>query len=584
VKRVAVASLAALLMAACAVGIWWWRRPLEQRAFQKYVMTPLTSTGNVAYADISPDGRYLAYSDDEIGQQSLWVQELATSTNLRVLGPVSQILGRGLRFTPDGSHIYYTHQVNKDASQSLYRLSVSGGSPEKILTDVDSGQASDLVSFSPDGKQIVFARHTGTENHLVIANADGSNERRILTLQVLEFIGEPTWAPDGQTIAFGIDETNIGFPNCIAVISSKGGKERRILRNIFLLGMAWLPDQSGLVINGSFSFVERPALWIVSYPAGGLRRITNDVAEYRGVSLSDRAGRLVTVQKQMDSSLWVAPALNPSKATQLRDGASNKDGFGGVGWLPDGRLVYARGMDEIDLWLTDRDGSNRQQLTHTNASAYDPSATMAAGSSAVFFALNPADRANPNIWRIDADGSNLNQITSSSIPKRYPEISPDGTWITYWSMQGPWKMSLSGGDPTNLNPHGSNATISPDGRWIAFATWNDKAKQSGIKIVASDGKAPSRFLPFISELQVPESMDVDQPIRWTAAGDGITYVLTKDGVSNIWSQPINGTPAKQVTNFTSMRIWSHAWSPDGKYLVMARGNFSRDAVMLTDQR
>jgi hypothetical protein len=33
-----------------------------------------------------------------------------------------------------------------------------------------------------------------------------------------------------------------------------------------------------------------------------------------------------------------------------------------------------------------------------------------------------------------------------------------------------------------------------------------------------------------------------------------------------------------------MLIWHHSWSPDGKYLVMARGNFSRDAVMLTDLR
>jgi hypothetical protein len=64
----------------------------------------------------------------------------------------------------------------------------------------------------------------------------------------------------------------------------------------------------------------------------------------------------------------------------------------------------------------------------------------------------------------------------------------------------------------------------------------------------------------------------------------ITYVRTKNGVSNIWSQPIDGSPSRQLTSFTPMVIWSHAWSHDRKYLVMARGNFSRDAVMVTDLR
>jgi len=129
---------------------------------------------------------------------------------------------------------------------------------------------------------------------------------------------------------------------------------------------------------------------------------------------------------------------------------------------------------------------------------------------------------------------------------------------------------------------GVYSTISPDGEWIAFETADDR-----IEIIAADGNSPPRFIPFMDEPQLPfpyAPYVVPFPLHWTAAGDAITYVRTKNGVSNIWAQPIDGSPAKQLTNFNSMLIWSHSWSHDGKRLVMARGNFSRDAVMLTDLR
>lgn len=573
-KKVAIATLAALLVAFCAAGIWWWRRPLAQSAFKHYRMTALTSTGNVAVADISSDGRYLAYADDEVGKQSLWLKQLATSTTVRILGPVSSYLGRDLRFTPDGDYLYYSQRDPDDSRFSLYRLSVLGGSPAKLLTD------SGTVGFSPDGKKIVFARYSDKENDLLTASADGSGEKLLLRLPAREQMSVFAWAPDAQTIAFGIDESGMGSSNCIAVIPSTGGKERRILRNIVgMFGMAWLPDRSGLVITGMPAETDNLAIWLVSYPDGGLRNITNDLADYLGVSPLREAEGVVTVQKHMDSSLWIAPATNPSMATELRELTGNRDGMLGIGWLSDGRVIYASGFYKRELWLTARDGSNRRQLTH-NGCAWDPS-TTSAGTTIVFSCgVAPA-----NIWRINSDGTNLQRLTDGSIAEYNPEISPDGSWITYYSAEGAWKMSLRGGEAALLDPNGDFPTISPDGRWIAFPTWDKKSKQSRIKIVASDIKGSSRLLPFMSEPQVPGATNLGSlPTRWTADGTAITYVRTQNGVSNIWSQPVDGSPAKQLTNFTSMLIWRHAWSPDGKYLVMARGNFSRDAVMLTDIR
>jgi hypothetical protein len=61
-------------------------------------------------------------------------------------------------------------------------------------------------------------------------------------------------------------------------------------------GIAWLPDQSGLVISGMPQDGQDSSLWILSYPDGALRRITSDIADYYGVSL-DRSGDYLVTAK-----------------------------------------------------------------------------------------------------------------------------------------------------------------------------------------------------------------------------------------------------------------------------------------------
>jgi len=64
----------------------------------------------------------------------------------------------------------------------------------------------------------------------------------------------------------------------------------------------------------------------------------------------------------------------------------------------------------------------------------------------------------------------------------------------------------------------------------------------------------------------------------------LTYIDSQDGVSNIWSQPLNGGKPVQVTNFKTGRIFNFAWSRDGKQLALARGTLTNDVILISDFR
>jgi tricorn protease-like protein len=65
--------------------------------------------------------------------------------------------------------------------------------------------------------------------------------------------------------------------------------------------------------------------------------------------------------------------------------------------------------------------------------------------------------------------------------------------------------------------------------------------------------------------------------RWSTDGKAILYSVYANNVSNIWSQPIDGGPAKQINDFKDSLITGFAWSHGGKQLACARGALMRDA-------
>lgn len=71
-------------------------------------------------------------------------------------------------------------------------------------------------------------------------------------------------------------------------------------------------------------------------------------------------------------------------------------------------------------------------------------------------------------------------------------------------------------------------------------------------------------------MPLPTTAFWDAGLQWTPDGTAVTYVENRGGVSNIWGRPLDGEPARQLSNFTSEQISYFAWSRDGK-LCVSRG-------------
>ena len=88
--------------------------------------------------------------------------------------------------------------------------------------------------------------------------------------------------------------------------------------------------------------------------------------------------------------------------------------------------------------------------------------------------------------------------------------------------------------------------------------------------------------PAIKTFDVPPTVDLGG-VRWTPDGRALTYIDTR-GTPNLWSQPYDGGPPKQLTDFKVNGVWQRAWSLDGKWLALARGTVTKDVVLIKDFR
>src|SRR5579863_6279051 len=581
-KKLLAITLVAVLAVVAAFGIYKLTGHTSEptaAAFQSIHLTRLTNTGKSRMAAISPDGKYVVHVIEDAGKQSLWVRQVTTANNVQIVPPAA-VVYFGMTFSGDGNYVYYVTAGKNETQALLYQVPVLGGTPRKLVEDVD-----DPIALSPDGAQIAFARFyppNGTDD-LTVAKADGSDQhvvasRKLPARYAASWFGlsaGPSWSPDGRTVATLAFESVGAAQWSLVGVPAPSGAEKTISSHRWSSSgrVAWLGDGSGLVLDAADqSSSLAPQLWYVAYPSGEARRITNDLNRYFGVSLTADSSALVTVQSEISSSIWAVSQGDTVSARRLTSGSGTSEGLTGLVSLPNGGVLYtSNASGHGDIWSMNADGSSPAQLT-VNAGNNTEPAVSSDGRIVVFSSDRNGHR---NIWSMNIDGSSPKQLTNGNADF-IPQITPDGKWLLYQSDSAGklrvLKQPLDGGTPQPLIDRTvTNPTISPDGKWVAVNAFDEVAGRFGIAYMPIDGGELTKV-----------SYLIDSAFGWSPDSKAVLYVDNKNGVSNLMSQPLDGHPPRQVTNFTDGTIFNFAWSPDGKQLFLARGAINSDVVLINN--
>jgi len=582
----AIAITVIVVLGAAGYGVYSMLHRPGAAPFQNFAVTQVTNSGKAALAAISPDGKYILSVLDDSGQQSLWLRNVPTASDTQIIAP-SPSTYRTLAFSPDGNYIYFRKAQNATNSDyNLYRAPVLGGTPQTVVHDIDSD-----IAFSPDGKRMAYTRANDPEigkDRLLSADLSGNDEKVLRVVPIAESSGFLTWSPDGQEIALsrfqpdqalgGIDLFDIG-----------GEKTQRLVTfdDKAPYELKWLPDGRGIlaIFQQAGPSFQRAQIGFVPGSGGQIQPITRDTNRYLTLTISGDGKTLASVQLKITQNLYLLPATGGQSADSKPVFPQGQE-VRGFGWAADGGLLVTDGPRLLRLAA---DGKNQTQLLgDSTAGIVDPSSC---GNDRLIFSWMFHGGTNTlSLWRANADGSGPARLTEGKRDFR-GVCSPDAKWAYYYDQAAGRisRVPLDGSGKAEVVP-GSIVSdsfvasagfgLSGDGKGLTYLVEVvDPATQKGKEKVAllDIGSAAPRLID--ADPRVTRG-----GVQFTPDGKSVAYPIHENGVDNIWIHPLDGSPGRQITNYTSEQITSFHWSADGKSLGVLRNHSESDVVLLQESK
>jgi serine/threonine protein kinase len=552
-------------------------------SLQNASVTRLTSTGTASLPALSPDGRYVAYVETVGDEQSLWIRQSATSSNVQIVASRPGVRIVATTVTPDGDFVdYVTVTQSPQVAYTLWRVPFLGGASRRLIENVHSG-----VAWSPDGQQLAFVRMRGGfagGRDLVIADADGRNERVLIspdrTQPAFFSLANPSgighrlaWSPDGAVIA----SIGVGFPGGVltgyAMFVTVADGRIEAVPQTPPGQIAWI-DNSTLLQARAVSQAATWQLWRLAYPSGETSKLTNDLDGYPYVSTLAGGERFAAVRSEERADIWLGDGDGRNlrlAATSDRARVFDSSAMA-LAWASDRLLYTSRSGNSATVLESRLDGSAPEELLREAGGI----TITRDGQTLVYVSLEEGNLGW--LWKSDGGGRRPEPLVRDVV--MWPRLTPDNQVLYVTDLQARL-VSLDGGESRLIAEINARAPdVSPDGRLLAFISLSASDELEIVVCAMPDCSAQRHFKP----PGVTDPITRANAVRFTPDQTAVAYV-NATAPANIWLQPLDGSAPRPLTEFEDdLSIFDFAWAADGQRLAIARGKVSTDIVLFSGLR
>jgi hypothetical protein len=285
----------------------------------------------------------LVFVSDREGSDSLYLVN-ADGSGLRKLVDGA----REPAWSPRGRGLAFLHDVGNNT-----RLEVLAAGGTGRTRPVGSHTYC-CSPFSWSGDESRIAYEAIGDLGIYVTNVDGSGERLLV-----EDGSEPAWSPDSSRIAF--------ITNDLSVINADGTNERQLVTDVAQsVKPAWSPDGSTILFGRDTSSGDEN-LYVVNFDGSGERKLTATPIDDDVPARWSPDGKLVAfvglTEKFVDETFVVRP-----------DGSGLKlidKGGAGTSWSPDGTTLAV--VRNGDIWAVTVDGSGHRRVSQAERYGYENS-------------------------------------------------------------------------------------------------------------------------------------------------------------------------------------------------------------------
>ncbi|WP_407354554.1 winged helix-turn-helix domain-containing protein [Luteimonas sp. R10] len=421
------------------------------------------------------------------------------------------------------------------------------GAPARPYRLITSAPGFELFpALSPDASMVAYAATVpGRRGTVIQVQTTSSAQPRRLSEPPAADVSDsrPAWSPDGREIAFARTEGN-GRCRVVIVAANGGGAEREVARcdHNGLLSFDWTPDGHGLVFGTMTGADPSPGIRVLELATGRWRELDYDVREddFDYAPRYSPDGKWIAfVRNPQLGDLWRMPAAG-GKPEPLTDLGTEIRGWS---WLPDSRsILFGRRVDsQSRLYRLDVDSGRVNDLGLDDAQS--PAVSASTGMLAFVHR-----RPQFGIYRVGPPPSPDAPVTKkrlfeSSGRDTQPTISPDGRQLVFTSDRSGrfelWHVDLS--RPQSLRPlEGVRPETrqapawSADSRKLLVAGWDERDRASIYEVFPGTGQATRLPVPPGRPLQAVYLPDPTQLLVVAETGDGDMRLILFDRSRTPW--------------------------------------------------